>query len=222
MKIREVILYCFIIGTIFMSCSEDDYCLIGSGNVKNYELDLNSFNRIALSGPINLRISQGIEQQINVIAEPEMFAPLEYKVSNRALKIGYVGSVTCFETDYGVWVEIVVPDITGVSISGISEVFSTGDLDLDNLKIEVSGKAFFELSGQLEDQIIISSGEMEIKNFNLKSESTSISIDGLGDIEVNCNDILDVDVSGKAVVKYKGQPSIDQRVSGSLELIDSN
>lgn len=222
MKIRKVFMYCIVIGTIFMSCSQDDHCLIGSGNVNNYELDLSEFNSISLSGPINLRIKQGSEQHINVIAEPEMFRPLEYKVSNGNLKIGYNGNVTCFETDYGVWVEIVVPNLTGVSISGISEVFSIGNLDLQNLKIEVSGKAFFELSGQLEDQIIISSGEIKIKNFNFKSETTSISIDGAGNLEVNCNDELEIDVRGKAVLKYKGHPTIDQRVSGSLELIESN
>jgi len=203
-------------------CKEEDLCLIGSGSVNEYQLDLDEFENVTLMGPINLRIKQGPGSEVMVEAEAEIFSQLSYSVKSRTLEIGFKGNVTCFETDYGVWVNVTVPDIETIISSGVSDIISDGDLDLDMLVLDISGTSNVELSGRVSDQMIESSGVLNAKNFELITENTEINVSGIAELEITCNEHLDIDVSGAATVSYKGYPTINQEVSGSLNLINAN
>jgi hypothetical protein len=203
-------------------CSEDDLCLIGSGSLNEYTLDLDEFKNVTLIGPINLRIIQAPDSEVTVDAEPEIFSELTYEVKSGTLRIGFEENITCFETDYGVWVNVTLPDIETISSSGVSEIISDGDLELDYLELDISGTSYVELSGRVTDQIIESSGVLNTKNFELITDNTDINISGTGELEITCNDHLDIEVSGAATVSYKGNPTINQDVSGSLNLINAN
>lgn len=207
---------------IFQSCSEDSLCLTGSGSANNYPLELADFDRVSLLGPINLRVTQGSVQEVVVFAEPEMFAPLAYSVQNGTLEIGYEDNVGCFETELGVWVNITVTDLRYVHASGINEIESSGDLNLNKLRIKTSGTSSINISGNIAEQILDGSGVMAVENFDLETQSTAIDITGAGELEVHCTESLDIDVSGSATISYKGHPNISQNASGSLVLVDAN
>ena len=106
--------------------------------------------------------------------------------------------------------------------NGVSDIVSVGDLNLNQLAIDVSGTANVELSGQVTNQTIKVSGVLDAKNFELLSNNTTIDVSGSGDFEISCSDNLDIDVSGISNVAYKGNPSIDQDISGTLNLINAN
>ena len=203
-------------------CKEDDLCLIGSGTVTEYQLQVDEFENISLFGPVNLRIKQAPNFEVSVDAEAEIFSELSYEVKDGTLEIGFKENVTCFETDYGVWVNVTIPEITNISSSGVSDIVSDGDLDLANLNMDVSGTSNIELSGFVNEQTIISSGLVAVKNFELQTNSTTINVSGSGDFEISTANTLDLDVSGIATVSYKGNPTINQEVSGSLNLINAN
>lgn len=207
---------------LFGSCDEDSLCLRGSGQTQEYTLQLEAFDEVDLSGPVDLRIIQGPVQALQVIAEPEMYSALEYRVRNGVLKIGYEGNVRCFETMHGVWIKITVPDLEAVSVSGESKIVSVGDLDLDILEITISGKGDVDLSGAIADQHFDASGLLEVRNFDVQSNTVSIEISGKADIDVVVQGTLDIDVSGEATIRYKGTPQITQKSSGLLTLIDAN
>jgi hypothetical protein len=70
---------------------------------------------------------------------------------------------------------------------------------------------------------IESSGASELNAENLETESTTLEISGAGDASVFVNSSLDINVSGAASVKYKGNPeTINQSSSGagSIRKID--
>ena len=161
-------------------------------------------------------------QKVTVLAEPELMQPLEYDVDNGELEIGYEGNITCFKTNFGVWINITVPDLKEIEASGENIIESEGDLDLDNLVISTSGIATVNLTGEVTTQTLICSGQMVVHNFNLLTQSTNIVISGQGTMEVFCAVSLDIDMSGSATISYKGNPTISQKVSGSLNLINSN
>ncbi len=202
--------------------NDDDLCLRGSGTVSDHPLELNEFDQVSLMGPVNLRITQGTPQTVVVVAEPEIYGPMSYVVNSNLLEIGYKENVTCFETDFGAWVNTTIPDINEIHVDGISEIESDGDLNLDRLVIEISGTAEIALSGTADDQVIESSGVVTARNFGLVTTNTTIEISGSGDLEVNCSGKLDIKVSGAATVRYKGTPQITQDVSGTLTLINAN
>ena len=203
-------------------CKEDDLCLIGSGTVTEYQLQVDEFEDVSLIGPVNLRIKQASNFEVSVDAEAEIFSELSYEVKNGTLEIGFKENVTCFETDYGVWVNVTIPEIITVTSSGVSDIVSDGDLDLANLNMDISGTSNIELSGFVNEQTIISSGLVAVKNFELQTNSTAINVSGSGDFEISTVNTLDLDVSGIATVSYKGNPTINQEVSGSLNLINAN
>ncbi len=214
----------FLAGCFFLvSCDDnEDLCLRGSGTVTEYELSFSSFDMIALEGPINLRFRQGPVQEVSVFAEPEMFSPLEYEVRNGTLEIGYPDNVRCFETDYGVWVDVTVPELEAVALSGSGIVENDEALDQLSITVIISGEGEVYLFGEVEHQRLVVSGSMYADNFDLDSEDTELVVSGSAEINVSCSEMLDLEISGAAVVRYKGNPQIDQQVSGSLDLINAN
>ena len=207
---------------ILFSCSEDDLCLMGSGQISEYALELDAIDGVSLSGPINLRITQEETQNISVLAEPQMYQYLDYKVKDNILYIGYDENITCFDTDYGVWVNVTAPLIKTIYSSGVNEIISDGPIVQDHIKISSSGTANMKLSGLINEQSLSGSGVLNVKNFDLQSASTTINISGSGYMEVSCTDNLNIDVSGSAAVLYKGTPTIKKEVSGALTLNQSN
>lgn len=213
-----------LVGCLFLiSCNDDDdLCLTGSGTVVDYELTLSSFDQIGLNGPVNLRYRQGPVQRVIVYAEPELFGPMEYKVRNGTLEIGYKNNVRCFNTNFGVWIDVTVPELTDIALSGQGIIESDGTIEQDIISIDISGDAEINLEGEVIDQNIVVSGQVVANNFDLASENTRIVISGSADMDVACSESLDIDLSGTAVISYLGFPQIDQKVSGSLELINAN
>ena len=211
-----------LVSIFTQSCKEEDLCLIGSGTSKEYQLGLNDFKNVSLLGPVNLRITQGADFEVMVEAEPAMYSKLSYDVKNGTLEIGFKENVTCFETDLGVWVNITLPNIENIRSSGVSDIVSVGDLNLNQLTVDVSGTANVELSGTVVDQSLKVSGVLYAKNFELITNNTTIDVSGSGEFEISCADKLEIDVSGEAKVSYKGNPSIIQDVSGTINLINAN
>ena len=207
---------------ILQSCDDDDLCLRGGGTLETFTLNLDDFDRVELTGPVNLRITQGAEQEVTVEAENELFSAMDHEVKNGTLEIGFEGNVRCFETSHGVWVNITVPDLERIKASGQGEIISQGDIMLDRLEFNSSGSYNLSLSGEVDEMTVDVSGIIEATNFDLITSKTFIDISGSADLEVNCTDVLDLKVSGSAVVKYKGSPQITQDISGSLELLDRN
>jgi len=205
----------------FTACDDDAVCLRGDGDVQEYELNVSDFNRISLSGPIDLVVKQGSTQSVTVRAEAPMYAELEYKVSNKEFEIGY-DNVRCFETNYGVEILVTVPELKEISVSGVSMIESDGQLILDNLDINVSGSAEVALEGEAETCDIEVSGTIEVYNFGFVNQKTTIDISGSADMEIFTEDELDIKISGSAVIEYMGTPTIDKNVSGSLDLIHIN
>ena len=203
-------------------CNKENLCLTGSGPVNEYELAMTDFKHVSLLGPVNLSIKQGSEINVVVKAESDIFSHMSYKVKNEKLEIGFKDNIRCFETDYGVWVYVTVPNLESINSSGISEIISDGNLDFAKLEIDISGKASIELLGEIDEQTIRSSGTINVENFQLETESTTINVSGSGNIEVSCIDELDIDVSGSAKIAYTGNPSITKKTSGSLNLINAN
>ena len=216
MRISFILL---IAAMALQSCNNDDLCLKGSGNVNTYSIDAEDFHSVSLEGPVNLRIKQGSEYEVSVDAEPEMFAHLEYNVTGNYLEIGFKKNVRCFETFYGVWVNVTVPDLRNIYVSGDSEIVSESSLDLQKLKVDVSGVADLDLHGEVVEFFLDSDGVARGDNLDLHANNVDLDISGSTNIGLSCSEAMHIKVNGSAVVRYAGNPLITQDVSGALELI---
>jgi len=211
-------------GLMFGACGDDDdLCLRGSGQVNEYPIEVASFSRVELRGPVNLMITQGPVQEVIVTAEPELFGPLDYEVRDGQLEIGYFNkNISCFDTDEGVWVNITVPNLTEIESEGLSIIRNTGMLSLPYLEMVMAGETHYELNGMIDYQEIYAEGLTDIRNFGVESSEVELVLTGSAEVEVTCYDELDITVEGSADVRYKGNPQITQSVDGSLNLVNAN
>jgi hypothetical protein len=207
-----------IMTAAFFACDDDDLCLRGVGPVNDHQIEVANFTKVKLSGPINLQISQAAIQEVNVRAQDDVFAPLEYDVQNGILSIGFNMNINCLESSQGVEVQITVPNLEAVEVFGNSDVTSNGALDFPYLHVKVFGNANFELAGIIDEQHIECDGRIDVYNFDVESKKVTLNIDGSATIEIACTENLDIEVDGSADVYYKGTPTIKQDVSGNLHL----
>ncbi|XOV91361.1 MAG: head GIN domain-containing protein [Bacteroidota bacterium] len=217
---KNLLIISLISLTLLTSCNDND-CVIGSGTLNDYPLTVNSFDKVSLAGSMDLFITQGSEQTLLIQAEPEIFGIMETKVKNNELIIDFENH-SCINSMVGVKVYITVPDIEQISIAGTSNITSDGDLDLDQLTFDVAGSAHVGITGSANTQSFNVSGEVIVRNLAFQTKNTFINISGSGDLEIDCTDMMDINLSGAATIKYTGQPTIKQKVSGSLDLVDVN
>ena len=199
----------------------DNRCVEGGGALADYDLDVSSFDQISVSGPININITQGSTQAVTIQAEPEIYGIMEPRVKNGELIIDFENR-SCIQTDLGVTVNVTIPDLKRIEVSGTSMIQSIGNLELDHLTVKVSGTADVSLSGSAISQTYDVSGVLVASNFDFATSDVNVDISGSGNMEVNCANNLDIDVSGSATVKYKGSPKISQKASGTINLVNSN
>ena len=222
--IKQVNLFLiFILLLTYVSCDSDSgICIKSSSTPVDYELDVDSFRKVSLSGPLNLNIAQDNLQKLIISAPPEVYEEMKIEVVSETLEVGFKRNITCFQVDEETWINITVPDINDIFVSGTSEIVSEGDISLDNLQITISGVAVIELSGESNNQEISVSGTVNVYNFGLYSENVVLDVSGVGEFELYATNTLDISVSGVGTIKYKGTPTIEQNVSGTLDLINSN
>jgi putative autotransporter adhesin-like protein len=86
---------------------------------------------------------------------------------------------------------------------------------VDDLVIVGQGNTMFVLSGTVQHQLIEIAGLGRFHGAALQSETSHISVQGAGEVDVWARELLQVDVSGTAKVRYDGTPWIHQQIQGS-------
>ena len=214
------VLFCFY-GS---SCGDDDdICIRGSGTLNTYDdFNLSSFDEISVSGPISINIIPGAAADLVVHAEPELFAILEIEVDGNRLEARFPRNAPCIDTDLGVTLDVTVPSLNRISVSGQSVIQTMRDFDFEDFVLDISGEADVALNGTASEMTINCSGVVNARNFGLITNRQFINIAGVGDIELQCDIELTLVVSGTANIRYRGNPQISQSVSGTLTLTDAN
>jgi Putative auto-transporter adhesin, head GIN domain len=100
-----------------------------------------------------------------------------------------------------------------ISLSGSSDV----KLELKAPKIDanLSGAGTISLKGETKDFQVDGSGSTNIRCFELLTENTRIELSGAGNAEIFASVKLDAHVSGAADIRYKGNATVTQDVSGA-------
>ena len=210
---------------ILASCDEDgglnnDDCLESLGTVVSEERELADFSAISLSGVANINLTQGSPQQVTVVTHEELIDAIETTVSNDqlAIEMEFCSNEDIDQLD----INITIPDISALSISGIGNITSTNDINVDDLDLVITGVGGMDLQGAVDNLDIVSQGVGSISAFDLVSNNCDITLSGTGNVEVTVNTQLDVVISGAGNVLYRGNPNIDSNITGVGNLVDAN
>ena len=129
---------------------------------------------------------------------------------------------------------VTLPQLRGVTVAGSGEVdggdwhgeqlrlriSGQAELRLDALRYEtidavVSGRGELHLAGEADRAGLSISGSAEIAAPELALRHAEVKIAGQGDVEVRVSERLDVRIAGFGHVRYHGDPSIKQVISGA-------
>ena len=252
MTIKKILTLLFLsIGLLLVSSCKNDENIInngctitGEGAVLTKTLNLSDFNKIQLSISGNVTITQGTTQSVDVIGQTNIIDGLNTNVTNNTWNIGFNGN--CGYSYNDLTINITVPNIHQVKISGSGNVTINDFTNQSELALNISGSGYISLNNfegitdlstvisgsgnvtankdisTLTSSTINISGSGKYKGYVLSSDTGSVRVSGSGLVEITVNNTLDATVSGSGNLYYKGTPTVTQNITGSGQLIDAN
>jgi hypothetical protein len=184
-----------------------------------------SFDKIRISGGIDLFLTQSDEEAVVVSASQDRFKEgIKTVVENNTLKIYYFGEknldilknkklrvYVSFKklelldasgaSDVQVAGVITEPSFT-LTLSGASDF--KGAVKVTDLKMDLSGASDVTIKGFATSVAIESSGASDIDGYDLVTDICTAKASGASDINITVNKELNASASGSSDISYKG------------------
>ncbi|HHG86209.1 MAG TPA: DUF2807 domain-containing protein [Bacteroidetes bacterium] len=188
MKTRIYSLTFLLLLVLFTSgCDRGTFCEKGKGELVTQELTLSSFTGFDNTIAADIVLTQGETQSVSITAQQNIIDKLKTNVSGDVWTIDFKG---CVRTKSDVKIEITVPNLTLVGISGSGRVTATNRFtELGDVVLDISGSGHIALDMDANDVTIKISGSGSIEQ-GLRANVVSSKISGSGNIELSgtCND----------------------------------
>lgn len=207
----------------------------GNGNIVTRDHTVGQFQRVEVSGAMDVYVKQDSTQQpVKVETDENLQDLIEIRESNGVLYISPVDNYNLDPTKQ-LKVYVTAPLFKGFGVSGASRLYgenkltSSETLDIDlsgaseikldikspRVNSEISGASSAVLTGETKDLNANGSGASNYKCFDLMTENTTVDISGACSADVYASVKLDVQASGASEVKYRGAAAITQDLSGA-------
>jgi hypothetical protein len=206
----------------------------GNGVVKTETRSVSDFDRVSVSGNIDIYVSNDSSNSVRVEADENLMDFIEVGVNGGKLQIrpqeGYnlkgsrdirvyvsapvfkefraSGSCNIYSQN-----KISSPGTIDISLSGASDVKM--ELNAPGVNANLSGAGSIQLKGQTKDLSVDGAGSVSVECMDLMAENVDVEISGAGNAAVFASVKLDVSVSGAGDVVYKGNAVVNQHISGS-------
>jgi hypothetical protein len=195
------------------------------------------FSRVSFGVSGNLYIRIGPEFRLDIEGDRRAVEETLTQVSGGRLVIRRENWRISFNDDQRVTVNITMPELEGLGVSGSGKAqildkveadrlnlnvsgsgkLLTADLEADELDCGISGSGDIILGsgGSIDDGQISISGSGSFSGESVEIDHLNVSVSGSGNCTVKVGDSLEAHISGSGDVSYIGNPKIDARVSGS-------
>ncbi len=195
-----------------------------------------SFNKIKVSGGIDLFLSQSDNEAVAVSASEERFKEgIRTEVENGTLKIYYEGDKMVSLKNRKMRVYVSFKNLEKLNASGACDVLVSGSITasaldmqlsgacdfkgmikVNELKLNLSGASDVNISGTANTVDIESSGASDVKGYDLVTDVCNAKASGASDINITVNKELKANASGASDIYFKGEGLIkDIRTSGA-------
>lgn len=208
----------------------------GNKEVVNQARTVPNYDRIAVTGMMDVQLVGGKEGKIDLEGESNLLEHIETEVSNGTLKISVEKGIN-LQPSRNYPIKIVVPfeDLDAVTLTGSGHIRGSDVISARNFKVTVTGSGNMNLNLDVEELkgTITGSGDVKLKGkarhldctvtgsgdflaYDLRTQTTNASVTGSGDIEVSVENDLQARVSGSGDIRYKGNPEKQNfKTSGS-------
>jgi hypothetical protein len=216
----------------------------GDGTIKKETRQLTDFNSIFSHGPLDVKISYGNSNSIDVEADENLLQYIETTVENGKLVIKPKSNMN-LKSESKMTVYVSMTKIKSLQLSGSGNITGDGKFESDgkttlmlsgsgNIKLSsgsfndlslfVSGSGNIDVNGGSADQITASiSGSGNIDCSSVATENADAKISGSGNVKVNASKSINANISGSGNVFYKGDATnITTKTIGSGKAIKMN
>ncbi|GAB3829999.1 head GIN domain-containing protein [Hymenobacter jeollabukensis] len=183
-----------------------------------------SFEQVRASGAINVVLRQG-PAEVKVEAAPSVLAQVRTEVDGNTLKIyrEKSGGMNWGKSEK-VTVYVTSPRLSGVEVSGASDVKGASPISAEQFSIKASGASDvtlqltaqqltahasgasdIRLTGRVERQQVHVSGASDYRAYELQSQQAQVEASGASDAFVYVDGELNAHSSGASDVHYKGK-----------------
>lgn len=215
---------------LLASCTLADQ-VKGTGPLVRKAVTVDAFHGVALMGALDVMITKGAAQRVEVEAQANIAELVELEVREG---ICHISTKESYTTSKPFIVHITLPALDHVEVAGSGDVTSTTPFTMDAMQVKVSGSGDValsvqagpvqaDLSGSGEIKLIGTAksldatvkGSGDIKAGNLIVATATTRVTGSGDITVQAG-TLNATITGSGDVKYKGnKPAITSKITGS-------
>lgn len=159
--------------------------IICKGPVTEQVMPLSGFDAIEVNGAANIKLFQGDECGVRVVANEEVFQYLDYHVDGARLILETVDHVIPQAKKFDVY--ITLPLLTAFEVSGAVDIELGSGYRADKpLKMIVDGAGDMEFIGVAVPSLSIElNGAGDIELEALETENLSIEVNGAGDVDVS-------------------------------------
>ena len=201
--------------------------ITGSGNVVSQEEPITGFDKVDISYSFEVNISQGESFSVIIHVDDNLVEHLEVVKQGGTLKIGLKPNSPDIRSAT-LQVEVTMPELTGLDMSGSSHATITGfksaqalvveaygashlqgDIEADTVSFNIGGSSEVILTGSAQNVIIEdASGSSVVNLIDFPVVDANVKADGKSQVTVNVSGRLDVDASSASNVYYLGDPTL--------------
>ena len=224
--------------TVFTGCRDINHVIVGSGNLINQEMDFADFTKIEVVHAFQVKVTRSDSFFFGITVDDNLPEYLDFRKSGNTLYMRLKGGTTYIGTTK--IVEITMPKLDKLSLSGASTAEVSGFRSSDRLELELSGASSlniddlkagdtaFEVSSgsSVSGSIEISDGRFNTSgnsNINLEGYASDIFIEASEASNTNLSNLsvsnATVNISGASVVTINASGSINGDVSSASRLI---
>jgi hypothetical protein len=190
---------------------------VGSGVVATETRELPPFAAVDLAGANTVTIGVGGAQSVVVQGDDDVIPLVTTEVEDGTLVIAQSES---FDTTAPLSVEIVVPSLDAVRLSGTGTVTVDGH-DLALLELSLPGSGTLRGSGDAQRLVVELGGAGDVALQNLAADDIVVELAGSGNVHVNASESLDAAISGTGSIFYAGDPaSVAQSITGTGVIVE--
>lgn len=209
--------------------------------------DITNFDDIAVTGHFYINILKGDEYSVKLVGDKKAIDKVEVSKSGDLLLLEQENNNSLFgignfgKNKMNVYINITMPDLEEVSMSGASEAIISG-FEEDNLEMYISGSNNVEFYGNVEDFNLETAGVVNIELVGIGKNLTAIvsgagnvsafdyivdevemEVAGAAKVEVFVQNTLDIELAGAASLEYKGNPNnVMTDIAGAGQIQQAN
>lgn len=184
----------------------------GSGGAAMQLRTTPAFARVELAGATAVTVQVGPSRSVRVTADSNLLRHVTTRVRGGTLAVGTTGS---FTTRTPMHVDVTVPSLDAVTLTGSGTLVVTG-VHARLLAVSLPGTGSVRVAGSAEElrATLSGSGDLQVQDLVARDAATELS--GVGEIRVHVTRDLHATVSGTGSIRYSGDPtSVVSRVTGT-------